>query len=141
MWGRISYSKKLWHIKVTWLPESSRDGIFFLPHPMFILGHVAMALCITSIFTWAETCWLEIISIKPAIPLLSEIVLSIWSGPQTLFSIRLVQGLRSHYFFGNHVLLPVLTPAFFVAFSWANSCANLLLNQTQLSLKCPVSLQ
>ena len=83
-WGRISCSKKLWHIKVTWLPESSRDGIFFLPHPMFILGHVATALCITSILTWAETCWLDIFSIKPfIIPLLFIIVSSIWSGPQT----------------------------------------------------------
>ena len=74
--------KKLWCINVTWLPESSRDGIIFLPHPMFILGHVAMALSITFILTWAETCWLDIFSINPTIPL-SVFVLSISSGPQT----------------------------------------------------------
>ena len=74
---------ELWHIEVTWLSESSSEGILLLPHPMLPLGHVATVLCITSIFICAETCWLEIFSIKPTI-LSSYFDLSIWSGPQTL---------------------------------------------------------
>ena len=68
-YGAGSLAQKLWCIKVTWVPESSRDGILFLPHPMFILEYVAMAFCITSILTWAETCWLDIFPTKPTIPL------------------------------------------------------------------------
>ena len=123
IWGKISCLKKLWHIKVTWLPESSRDGIFFLPHPMFILGHVATALCITSILTWAETCWLDIFFIKPSIPSpipSNQIVILVWTTD--LLSIRLVQGLRNHYFFGTSDVAPGLELAFSVTCSWANSC-------------------
>ena len=110
---------------------------------MLILGHVAMALCMTSILTWAETCWLEIFCNKPTIPLSLFLVSQFWSGPQNLISFRLVQGLRSHYFFGSCFVLPDLSLllAFRVASSWASSRANLLFNRTQLSLKCPVSLQ
>ena len=47
-------------MRVTWLPESSNEGILLLPQPIFTLGHVAMALCIMSNLTWAETFWLVI---------------------------------------------------------------------------------
>ena len=80
IWGWISCSKRLSHINVTWLPESSSDGILFLPHPMFTLGHVATALCMPSILIWAETCWLEIFSITSTITL-SWLILSLQSGP------------------------------------------------------------
>ena len=50
---------------------------------MLTLGHVATALCITLIFICAETCQLEIFSIKPN-NLSSQFDLSFWSGPQTL---------------------------------------------------------
>ena len=83
IWGRISCLKKLRHINVTWLPESSNDGILFLPHPMCTIGHVATALCITLILIWAETCWLEVFPIKPTIPL-SLLIWLFQSGPQTL---------------------------------------------------------
>ena len=34
-----------------------RLNLFSPTSHVFILGYVAMALCITSFLTWAETCW------------------------------------------------------------------------------------
>ena len=134
--------KKLWHIKVTWLSESSSEVILLLPHTMLTLGHVATALCITSILICAGTCWLNIVSIKLTI-LVSLFHLSLWSGPQTLspsdrskiWEGIVIFGMWVPVLFFDKVLLAVTC-------SWAcSSCTILLLSQTQLSFICLVYLQ
>ena len=141
IWGRISCLKNLCHINVTWLPESSSDGIFFLQHPMFIWGMLPWpSVSPRSYLEQRPAGWIFFNQTHYCFTI-TCIVIPVWTTD--LLSIRLVQGLRSHYFFGTWVVPGFVVVAFpdVVTCSWANSHAILLFTQTQLSLTCLVSLQ
>ena len=86
-------------MRVTWLPESSTEGILFLAEPLFTSGHVVTALCITSNLTLAQTFWLVIDSNISAI--LFWVFLSNQSGPLTMSPPDWCNILRSFYFLAH----------------------------------------